>query len=212
MSKTASTSIFAGTSLSRADAIRRTPAVRALENATAIVAFTAATALSARVLIPLPDTPVPITLQTLVVTLAALSLGPWRGMLSMALYLLIGAAGFQVFAGGNWGFQTLLGATGGYLIGFLLAQPVAAWVAAAGRSGAWRWLAALLSPVAAHAVIFACGVPWLAFWLNVDAATSLDKGFWPFVAGSALLATLAKCGAATALSGAAARLRSRLDR
>ena len=88
--------------------------------------FAAALAAASQVAIPLPNTPVPITLQPLVVVLAGLWLGPTAGAMSMVLYLLAGAAGLPVFAPmGAPGLARLLGPTGGYL----LAYPIAAFVA-----------------------------------------------------------------------------------
>ncbi len=78
--------------------------------------------------IPLPFTPVPMTLQVFVVYLAALTLGANRSLPVVAGYLLLGAAGLPVFSGGAAGFGHLFGATGGYLLGFL----PAAWLVGAG--------------------------------------------------------------------------------
>jgi biotin transport system substrate-specific component len=94
--------------------------------------FAAALAAASQVAIPLPNTPVPITLQPLVVVLAGLWLGPTAGAMSMVLYLVAGAAGLPVFAPmGAPGLARLLGPTGGYL----LAYPVAAFVAGSLASG-----------------------------------------------------------------------------
>lgn len=157
---------------------------------TGVVLFAALTALSARVAIPLPDTPVPITLQTLVVVAAGLTLGPRLGLASMAFYLLLGACGYHVFSLGQWGLATVAGATGGYLLGFALCQPLVGWMSRRGRI-----IDLIAATLVGNAVIFACGVPWLGWWLSVDAPTALRLGFWPFAvwalvkgAGSAALA------------------------
>src|SRR3989339_566072 len=71
--------------------------------------------------IPLPFTPVPITLQTLVVLLSGAVLGPYYGALSMILYVAVGALGLPVFAGGGSGIGALLGPTGGYLFSYFIA-------------------------------------------------------------------------------------------
>ena len=93
--------------------------------AAGVIGFALLTALGAAVRIPLPFTPVPITLQTLFVLLAGVTLGPRLGAASMAFYLLLGTAGYHVFAGSErCGLQTIFGPTGGYLLGFLLAQPL----------------------------------------------------------------------------------------
>src|SRR5687768_10073277 len=96
-----------------------------------IAGFAVALAAASQVSIPLPNTPVPITLQPLVVVLAGLWLGPVAGAASMITFLLAGAAGLPVFSPiGAPGLARLLGPTGGYL----LAYPVAAFVAEIGRA------------------------------------------------------------------------------
>lgn len=152
-----------------------------------VVAFAALTALSAQVAIPLPHTPVPITLQTLVVVLAGITLGPRLGTASMAFYLLLGMAGYHVFALQRWGLATILGATGGYLLGFLLAQPAVGLLARPGRRAWWGVPAAAL---VGNTVIFACGLLWLKLWLGVDTWRALELGFWPFLPGTALKGAL----------------------
>ncbi len=79
------------------------------------------TGLMAQIIIPLPWTPVPITAQTLAVLLAGILLGRYWGGLSMIIYLAIGLVGVPWFAGSTGGFETIIGATGGFLIGFVLA-------------------------------------------------------------------------------------------
>lgn len=81
--------------------------------------FTALTAICAYVSIPLPFTPVPVTLATLAVTLSGALLGPKYGVLSQVVYLLLGAAGVPVFHNFTGGLGILTGPTGGYLIGYL---------------------------------------------------------------------------------------------
>src|SRR6478752_4372256 len=93
-----------------------------------IVGFAAAVAAASQIAIPLPWTPVPITLQPMLVILAGMFLGPVAGAASMALYLAAGAAGLPVFTPiGAPGIARFFGPTGGYL----LAYPAAAWVAGA---------------------------------------------------------------------------------
>ena len=74
--------------------------------------------LSAQVIIPLPFTPVPLTLQTFAVLLVGAALGSWRGMASMVLYAAVGTAGVPWFSGGSSGWG---GASYGYILGFILA-------------------------------------------------------------------------------------------
>jgi len=83
--------------------------------------FASLTAVGAYVKIPLPFTPVPVTMQVFFVLLAGSMLGSRWGTISMVVYLLLGLAGFPVFAGGSSGMGVLFGPTGGYLAGFIFA-------------------------------------------------------------------------------------------
>src|SRR3989338_9411909 len=83
--------------------------------------FAALTGAVAWFKIPLPFTPVPITLQTLMVLLSGAVLGPYYGAVSMGIYLALGAIGLPVFAGGGSGIGSLLGPTGGYLFSYFIA-------------------------------------------------------------------------------------------
>jgi len=143
-----------------------------------IVGFAAAVAAASQIAIPLPFTPVPVTLQPMLVILAGLWLGPVAGAASMALYLAAGASGLPVFTPiGAPGIARFFGPTGGYLI----AYPFAAYVAGAlGRRTSTltgRWLAA----VAGVAVIFAGGLAQLSLYYG-SAARALELGVTPFAA------------------------------
>jgi biotin transport system substrate-specific component len=143
-----------------------------------VVAGSLALALSARVALPVPFSPVPLTLQTLVVLLLALWLGR-AGVASVALYVTGGALGLPILAGGWGGWARLAGPTGGYLLGFCLAAYVAGWLAE--RGGRLR---ALLGLILGQALIYACGLLWLARFL--PAHTLLAAGLLPYLPGDAL--------------------------
>lgn len=164
----------------------------------AVVAFALLTALAAQIKVPLPGTPVPMTLQTLVVLLSGLTLGPWLGSASMAFYLLLGMAGTPVFADTVGGNGMFFGATGGYLIGFLLSQPAVGLIARL-RPAKSVWPTAILATFTGHAIIFACGLIWLSAWLDIGLARTLELGLWPFMIGMLL-----KTGLATGLGGVCA--------
>jgi biotin transport system substrate-specific component len=156
-----------------------------------VMGFVVALAAASQVAIPLPGTPVPMTLQPLVVVLAGLWLGPVAGATSMVLYLLAGAAGLPVFAPmGAPGFARLLGPTGGYLWAYPVAALVAGLVADRRRDFAFRALAA----AAGIAVIHAGGFLQLLF-LTGSARRAIAIGATPF-----LLLDLLKVLAAAALS------------
>jgi biotin transport system substrate-specific component len=137
----------------------------------------------AQVKVPLPPFGVPQTLQTLAVVLSALCLGPRYGVVAMAGYVLIGVLGAPVFADGNAGMGVLVGQTGGYLVGFILSQPVITWFVR-GRDGSCRgWLGLVLGVVVGHAIVFAIGVPWLYFvWLLEEPVT-----VWKAVRGGMII-------------------------
>ncbi|NMO22827.1 biotin transporter BioY [Pyxidicoccus fallax] len=147
------------------------------------------TALLSQLSIAVPGSPVPITGQTLAVMLTAAALGPMRGMLGQVAYVLMGAVGLPFYSRGASGFEHVLGATGGFLVGFI---PAAFLVGLAARRGldrsAWK---ALPLFVAGQLVIFAIGVPWLAFVARLEVATALQKGFLPFVPGALVKAAIA---------------------
>jgi biotin transport system substrate-specific component len=101
--------------------------------AVGVAAFAVASAFGAQIAVPVPLSPVPITLQTLFVILAGVVLGPRAGAASMALYVGAGAMGAPVFSNGGAGLAWLLGPTGGYLLTYPASAFVAGWIA--GRRG-----------------------------------------------------------------------------
>ncbi len=138
-------------------------------------------ALGAQVAVPLPFSPVPVTGQTFAVLLVASALGR-LGIASVVLYIGEGALGLPVFAGGAFGAARLVGPTGGYLAGFVLAAFVLAWCVDRGFDR--RFGTALLAMITAEVAIYACGVLWLArFPLAVS---PLDAGLYPFIPGDLL--------------------------
>lgn len=146
--------------------------------------FVLLTSFGAYVAVPVPLTPVPITLQPLFVILAGAVLGPSAGALSMAAYVALGASGAPVFSNGHAGLPWLMGPTGGYL----LAYPMAAFAvgALAGRAegrGALRLLGAL---VAGMALVYLGGISQLWILTRQDPATLLRLGVLPFLVGDAL--------------------------
>jgi biotin transport system substrate-specific component len=151
-----------------------------------VLAGSALIALAAQVRIPLPFSPVPVTGQTFAVLLVAAALGR-LGLASVIAYLAEGAFGLPVFAGGAVGVATIVGPTGGYLIGFALA---AALVGSAAERGWDRHFAtALAAMLLGEIAIYACGLAWLArFPLPVPL---LDAGLLPFIPGDLFKMVLA---------------------
>ncbi|WP_448592426.1 biotin transporter BioY [Thermoflexus hugenholtzii] len=172
-------------------ALRRTRAQQRLADAVLILGGSLLTALMARVEIPLPFTPVPITGQTFAVLLVGAALGSRRGALSMGVYLLEGALGLPVFAGGAAGLARLRGPTGGYLIGFIAAAFVTGWLAERGWDR--RPATTALAMLAGNAVIYLFGLPWLARFVGgfLGPKGALALGLLPFVPGDLLKLLLA---------------------
>lgn len=142
----------------------------------------ALTAVAAQVAIPIPGTPVPITLQTLAVILSGALLGPWLGAASQCLYVVSGALGLPVFAAGGAGVAWLLGPTGGYLLAFPAAAAVTGFVIGARRAG---WVRSVLALTAGTAVILAGGVAQLAVITGSGPAAAVALGVTPFLFGAA---------------------------
>jgi biotin transport system substrate-specific component len=143
-----------------------------------LVLFSAFIALTAQVEIPL--WPVPLTLQTLGVLFTGAVLGSRRGALALLLYLTEGALGLPVFAGGASGVGYMLGPTGGYLVGFVVAAGVVGWLAQRGWDRRLVWAAVAM--VIGNVIIYVCGVAWLAVFLG-DLWGALVKGMLLFVVG-----------------------------
>ena len=156
-----------------------------------IPGFALLTAFGAHVAIPLPPDGVPMTLQTLFVVLAALCLGPRAGSMSMLLYIAAGVVGVPLFAEESVGLGVILGQTGGYIVGFLACQPVVGMIVKA-RDGLPRgWLAIILAVLAAHAVVFAIGVPWLAIVRDFSLGRAIEGGMLPFLPGMVVKSVIA---------------------
>ena len=166
------------------DALASLPARRAL----AVAAFALLTAIAARVSVPL--LPVPITMQTLAVSLAGLLLGARLGALSQVTYLALGAAGLPVFAQGL-GLPTLLGPTGGFLLAFPAAAAFTGWGAARVRQDGVAGTALLaLVTFAGTLVVFAGGWAQLVV-LGMGPQQALQVGVLPFLAGDVIKVLLA---------------------
>jgi biotin transport system substrate-specific component len=143
-----------------------------------IVGFAAAVAAASQIAIPLPWTPVPITLQPMLVILAGMLLGPRAGAASMVLYLAAGAAGLPVFTPiGAPGFARFLGPTGGYLIAYPAAAYVAGIFTQRATSLVGRWLAGVVG----IAVIYVGGLAQLSL-ISGSLANAVQLGVTPFAA------------------------------
>jgi len=149
-----------------------------------VVLFAALTAAAAQVSIPLPFTPVPFTLQPMVVLLGGAVLGSRLGMSAQVLYLLAGIAGLPVFAASPvlpQGVLRLLGPTGGYLMSYPFAAFLTGWLAERGFDR--RYFTSVIAMACGLGLIFAAGIVWLAFFARsaVGLETALRTGLYPFI-------------------------------
>jgi biotin transport system substrate-specific component len=160
-----------------------------------IVGASLLVAISARFSLPLPFTPVPLTLQNLAVLLVGLTLGSRRGFAALALYLAQGAAGLPFFSGGAFGLAVLFGPTGGYLLAYPVVAFLAGWIV---ERTAKDFRHALLASVVAEMVLFACGVGYLVALTRVSLLQAASFGLYPFV--------FAEIMKITAAAGMASRL------
>ena len=133
--------------------------------------------------IAIPIGPVPIVMQNMFVFLAALLLGARWGLASVAVYLLAGACGLPVFAGGMGGIGRIVGPTGGYLVGYLPAVFLAGYIS---EKGAGRIVADVLAMICGTVVLYACGVSWLKILTGMDWLKTLAAGMFPFLIGDAI--------------------------
>ena len=157
---------------------------RAAEQIGAVLFVTLLTAIAAQISVPLPFTPVPFTLQPMVVLVGAAALGSRLGMASQILYLALGIAGLPLFAASPLlpqGAARLLGPTGGYLMSYPLAAFVTGSLAERGFDR--RYLTSVLAMVCGLAVIFAGGLLWLTIASRPVRGFSavLSAGFLPFI-------------------------------
>jgi biotin transport system substrate-specific component len=154
-----------------------------------IVLGAALTALAAQVALPVPGSPVPVTGQTFAVLLTAAALGPARGLAAQGLYLVLGAVGLPVFAGEAHGPGVIFGATGGYLVGFLVAALITGYGA---RHGADRSpVRTLLLFALASASIYLIGTAWLCLDTGMPVSAGIAAGVTPFIPGDVVKALLA---------------------
>ncbi|MEU0967544.1 biotin transporter BioY [Streptomyces sp. NPDC005917] len=160
------------------------PASR-VRDAALVVGGAALTGLAAQIAVPVPGSPVPVTGQTFAALLVGTSLGAGRGLAALALYALAGLAGVPWFASGTSGVSVSFG----YILGMMLASAVVGTLA---RRGADRNVLRMAGTmVLGEAVIYAIGVPYLAYAAGMSASAAIAAGLTPFLIGDAVKAALA---------------------
>jgi len=151
----------------------------------------------------IPLYPVPVTGQTLVVLLIGMVYGPRLGGVTVTVYLLQGVSGLPVFAGGAFGIATLIGPTGGYLGGFLIAAIVMGVLAERGMGRGI--VSTIIAMMIGNVIIYVTGASWLASFTGAEKA--LTAGVFPFLYGDAL-----KLAVAAGLMPVAWRLVKKLEK
>jgi biotin transport system substrate-specific component len=149
-----------------------------------VVAASAFVAICAHISVPLPFTPVPLTLQNFAVILVGMVLGPVAGFSAMVLYLAEGAMGLPVFTPHSvGGIAHLLGPNAGYLFSYPLAAATAGWVVVAMKRMASRFRAGVVAATVASLPIFIIGASWLAHLLHLGASATWTMAVAPFLPG-----------------------------
>jgi biotin transport system substrate-specific component len=174
--------------------IHRTKALQESIPGRIVVAFAATTlvAACAHVSLPLPFTPVPLTLQNFAVLLVGMALGPVAGFSAMVLYLAQGAMGLPMFTpSGPAGVARLLGPTAGFLFAYPLVAASAGWVVRAMRNVGSRFTRGIVAGVVATLILFACGAGWMATLLHLSASATWHMAIAPFLPGEIVKVTAA---------------------
>jgi biotin transport system substrate-specific component len=163
-----------------------------IKQAGIVICASAIIAACARIMVPLPFTPVPLTLANFGVLLVGLSLGSRRGFAAAALYLAWGAMGLPVFASSGPGsFLQMLGPTGGYLWAYPVVAFLAGWIAEHGTPSFTR---NMLGAILAEVVLFAAGISWLVVYTH-NWRQAAFFGLYPFLFAEVSKVMIAAAGA-----------------
>ena len=166
--------------MNSAMAIRvNTASNKAVDAVIGVTFFIIATTLGAYIRIPVPGTPVPITLQTFFVVLSGAVLGSRLGLFSQAGYIFLGAVGLPVFQGYAFGMTHILGPTGGYLIGFMAASFIAGRILEKESRNLFKITASF---AIGNVVLYALGTLWLMLIYRISFVNAIAIGVLPFFA------------------------------
>lgn len=159
-------------------AARRNRALDFVQQAALVIGGSLFVAFCARIYLPIPGTPVPLTVQNLGVLLVGLALGSRRGFLALALYLIEGSAGLPVFSAAlSGGFAHILGPTGGYLIAYPFVAALTGFIFEHGKPTFGR---AAWASIAGEVLLFTCGIAQL-YILTHSLAKAISFGLYWFV-------------------------------
>jgi biotin transport system substrate-specific component len=165
------------------------PRSTALSNAVLVVSGVLGLAVLAQIAVPVPGSPIPVTGQTLGVLILGTTYGSSLGFTTFAVYILAGIAGAPVFADGRHGLDRLIGASGGYLIGMLVATFVLGQLARFRLDQ--KFLTALPSMLIGTILTFAFGLFWLHQYTGKSWSWTIDNGLTPFIIGEVLKIAIA---------------------
>jgi biotin transport system substrate-specific component len=154
-----------------------------------VIGGTAFLALMAQIAVPVPGSPVPVTGQTLGALLLGSAYGASLGFTTFASYLIVGFLGAPVFASGAHGLSRITGATGGYLVGMLLASLLTGYLA--GRKWDQKVLTVIPTMILGDLVIFGAGLYWLHHSIHATWATTFKLGLTPFILGEVIKIAIA---------------------
>ena len=150
--------------------------------------FAALTAVLGLISIPLPFSPVPITGQSLAVMLAGCILTTRQAGFALLTFLLVGAVGVPVFAGGAGGFGIIAGPRGGYLIGYMLGAIMISYLRGEGNN---IWRLAMANIIGGIGLVYLVGVAWLAVATGIDMQKAVAIGVLPFIPGDLIKMVIA---------------------
>jgi biotin transport system substrate-specific component len=165
------------------------PRSTALSHAVLVVSGVLGLAALAQIAIPVPGSPVPVTGQTLGVLILGTAYGSTLGFTTFAVYILAGIAGAPVFADGGHGLDRIVGATGGYLVGMLVATFVLGQLARFRLDQ--KFLTALPSMLIGTVTTFSFGLIWLHQYTGQTWSWTFEKGLTPFIVGEVLKIAIA---------------------
>lgn len=169
------------------------PRSTALSNSVLLVIGVATLSLLAQIALPIPGSPVPVTGQTLGVLLIGTAYGARLGFATFATYLLAGIAGAPIFApsatGSRHGWERIVGPTGGYLIGMLIASLLLGYLAERGFEQ--KFSTSFLHFLIGNVVIFSAGLLWLHRYSAQSWSWTINAGLTPFIVGEALKIAIA---------------------
>lgn len=161
-----------------------------VQEMTTMALLAALLCVSSYISIQLPFSVVPITAQTLVINLIALLLKPKKAGITVGIWILLGVIGLPVFSGGKGGFGVLAGATGGYIIGYLVAVIIISFVKGKKNKIIRNTLSVIVIGIP---LIYLIGVPWYKMIAGLDWKTAILTGLVPFIAGDIIKAVASVC-------------------